>query len=97
MLDATRIADGKIVMLKVVETSKHPYEADIGTFLSSAPLSADPRNHCIPIYEVLQIPDNENKVILVMPLMRVYGNPRFDTIGEAVEFFRQIFEVGGFF
>ncbi|KAL4242379.1 hypothetical protein ABKN59_011982 [Abortiporus biennis] len=29
---------------------------------------------------------------MVFPLLRDYNNPRFDTIGEALEFLRQIFE-----
>lgn len=31
--------------------------------------------------------------ILVMPLLRRYDSPPFNTVGEAVDFFRQIFEV----
>ena len=30
---------------------------------------------------------------MVMPLLRPYDDPNFDTIGEAVECFRQLFEV----
>lgn len=29
-----------------------------------------------------------------MPLLRSYDDPAFDTFGEAVECFRQLFEVG---
>jgi len=93
LLDATRIADGRYVFLKVIKKSVHPYEADIGLFFSSETLASDPRNHCVPIYEVLQLPDDDDKIILVMPLLREYYNPRFDTVGEVVEFFRQVFEV----
>jgi hypothetical protein len=56
-------------------------------------MASDPRNHCVPIYEVLQLPDDEDKLILVMPLLKEYDIPRFDTIGEVVEFFQQLFEV----
>ena len=56
-------------------------------------MASDPRNHSVPIYEVLQLPDDDDKLILVMPLLKEYQIPRFDTIGEVVEFFRQIFEV----
>jgi len=92
-LDATRIADGKFVVLKSTKKSKHPFEAEIGSFFSTPPLATNPANHCVPIYEVLQVPDDEDRVLLAMPLLRQYDNPRFDTFGEVLDFFRQIFEV----
>jgi hypothetical protein len=72
--------------------SKHPFEADIGLFFSFEPMASDSRNHCVPIYEVLQPPD-EDRLILVMPLLKNYRLPQFDTSGEVVEFSRQMFEV----
>ncbi|KAL0952417.1 hypothetical protein HGRIS_006691 [Hohenbuehelia grisea] len=91
-LDARRVSDGKRVMLKRYDKSIHPHEADIAQFLSSEQLLSDPGNHCVPIYEVLQVPDSAEELILVMPELRDYGNPEFETLGELVEFFRQIFE-----
>ena len=91
--DAVRIADGADVALKQVIASEYPYEVDIATYLSSEPLSTDPRNHSVPVYAVIKVPDEEDISLLVMPLLRKYDNPRFDTFGEAVEFFRQMFEV----
>jgi hypothetical protein len=85
MMDATRISDGAYVTLKSIKPSIHPYEAEIGTYLSSEPLASDPKNHCVPIYEVLEVPDVEDTILLVMPLLR--------TVGESVDFFQQIFEV----
>jgi hypothetical protein len=96
IIDATRISDGTYVSLKSLSKSVHPYEADIGTYLTSEPLGSDPTNHCIPINEVLNVPDVENRVILVMPLLRRYNNPAFQTIGEAIYFFTQLFEVGSY-
>lgn len=93
LCDATRISDNVHVVLKSIRPSVHPHEAEIGTFLSSEPLASDPMNHCIPIYEVLTIPDKEDRILLVMPLLRDVYSPPCDTIGEAVDFFAQIFEV----
>ncbi|KII92697.1 hypothetical protein PLICRDRAFT_103575 [Plicaturopsis crispa FD-325 SS-3] len=90
--DAIRIADGSFVSLKKIRRSSHPYEVEIGQFLSSAPLVSDPTNHCVPLIDVLEVPDDEDVVILVMPLLRYYDNPRFDTFGETIEFLRQILE-----
>jgi hypothetical protein len=92
-MDATRVGDGRFVVLKFVQKSRHPFEAEIGSFFSAAPLATDPANHCVPIYEILQVPDEEDVILLVMPLLRRYDDPRFDTFGEVLEFFRQIFEV----
>ncbi|KAI0358593.1 hypothetical protein OH77DRAFT_1449137 [Trametes cingulata] len=92
IMDAKRLSDGAIVILKRVVKTKHPYEAEISQLFSAEALRADPRNHCVPIYEVLESPSDGDVTILVMPFLRPYNAPRFDTIGEAIELFRQLFE-----
>lgn len=67
---------------------------EIGQYLSSEPLASHPKNHCVRIHEVLDMPDSPNEIIIVMPLLRPYNDPRLNSVGEAVAFFRQIFEVG---
>ncbi|KAJ7902316.1 kinase-like domain-containing protein [Mycena leptocephala] len=91
-MDAIRIEDGASVVLKVVSKSEHPDEARIFQYFSSPELASDARNHCLPLLAQLSPPDDEDKVIFVMKLMRKYDSPRFDTFGEVVEFFRQMFE-----
>jgi hypothetical protein len=78
-MDATRISDGASVALKSIKPSVHPYEVEIGTYLSSEPLASDPKNHCVPIYEVLDVPDVDDRVILVMPFLRRYNRPPLQT------------------
>ncbi|EGN92940.1 hypothetical protein SERLA73DRAFT_64928 [Serpula lacrymans var. lacrymans S7.3] len=92
ILDATRIDDGSFVTLKVIVKSRHPFEVDIARYCSSESISSHPNNHCIPVYDVLQVPEDQDKVVMVMPLLRMYNDPPFDTFGEAVECFRQLFE-----
>lgn len=92
-MDAKRVSDGATVAIKRVSRKLHPYELDISQLFSTDPLAADPRNHCVPIYEVLQSPEDSDIILLVMPLLRGYNNPPLQTIGEAVEYFRQVFEV----
>jgi hypothetical protein len=94
LMDAIRISDGKAVGLKKVSKSRHPYEEEIIRFFSSDPLAKDPRNHCVPAFEILSVPDDRDLIIIVMPLLREYDSPRFDTYGEAVECIRQLLEVG---
>jgi hypothetical protein len=87
------MSDGTYVTLKILKPSLHPYEVDIATALCSKQLASDPLNHCVPIYEVIKVPDDNDMVILVMPLLRDWRDPEFETVGEGVDFFRQLFEV----
>ena len=82
-----------MVTLKQISRADHPYEVDIALYFSSEDLVSKPENHCVPIHDVLSLDDDGDFVIIVMPLLRPYTDPRFDTIGEAVECFRQLFEV----
>ncbi|KAJ7140478.1 hypothetical protein C8R43DRAFT_1238429 [Mycena crocata] len=90
VIDAVCVSDGSNVLLKKIKNDVHPHEVEIGKLFTD--LGPSPSNHCVPILRVLQPPDDGNISIIVMPLLRKYDSPRFDTIGEAVEFFRQMFE-----
>ncbi|KAH9834812.1 uncharacterized protein C8Q71DRAFT_766503 [Rhodofomes roseus] len=92
ILDATRLSDGEPVVLKRILTSQHPYEVEITRFLCSEPLASDSRNHCVRLYDVLDVPNEDDMVVLVLPLLRRYDSPPFETVGEAVDFFTQVLE-----
>jgi serine/threonine protein kinase len=47
----------------------------------------------VPILDVLHPPGEDDIMLIVMPLLRSLDSPPFDTVGEAVDFFTQIFEV----
>ena len=89
-MDAKSTSDGTRVMLKRVRVSEHPTEVEITRHLSSI---VDKTNHSPLLKEVLTIPNEDDLRILVFPLLRRFDDPEFDTIGETVEFFRQIIEV----
>ncbi|KAK0491842.1 hypothetical protein EDD18DRAFT_1290915 [Armillaria luteobubalina] len=93
IIDATRTEDDKLVALKKISKMDFPFELGLGTFLSSSPLSDNPRNHCVPVYEVLQSPHDPDVQLIVMPRLREAHTPSFDTVGEFVDAFQQIFEV----
>ena len=93
LLDAARVSDGELVILKRILKSEHPYEVEITKSLSSEPLASDPRNHCVRLYDVLEVPNEDDMVILVLPLLRRYDSPPFETVEEAIDFFSQVFEV----
>ncbi|KAH9920118.1 uncharacterized protein B0H18DRAFT_1193589 [Fomitopsis serialis] len=92
VLDARRLSDGLPVMLKAIDTVIHPFEVEIGRYLSSEQLLHDPRNHCVHMLEVLRDPIDIKKSIIVMPLLKRFGNPEFQTFGEVVAFFKQAIE-----
>jgi len=90
-MDATRKSDGTFVALKRVERDKHPFEEEIAEFLQSDELASDRRNHCVKVVETLELPDHNN-IILVMPLLRGYDDPMFQTVGELIDCLQQLFE-----
>ena len=90
LIDATRIEDGLLVYIKKVRGNSDEFR--IATFFSQPHIREHPRNHCVPILALLDPPQSE-WTIMVMPLLRPFDNPRFVTVGAAVEFVRQLIEV----
>ena len=71
-----------------------PYELEINKLFSTEPLSSSPRNHCVHLLDVIELPNDTP--IIVHPLLRPFYEPPFQTYGEFVTFFAQICEVGSF-
>ncbi len=90
-MDATRISDGKPVMLKRLLVKEGPHELQINKLFSAEPLASDPRNHCAPLLDVIELPNDPP--IMVHSLLRSFYDPKFQTFGEFVTFFAQICEV----
>lgn len=93
IIDATRAADGAFVTLKRLYVLGHPDEINIGKFFQSPEQRADSANHCVPFLDALKVPSDNNQAIIVMPMLRRFDDPRFETIGEAMDFFDQIIRV----
>jgi hypothetical protein len=91
VMDATRISDGNPVMLKLLPPTEGPYELQINRLVSTEPLLSDPRNHCAPLLDVVELP-NEPK-IMVHARLRPFNDPPMQTYGEFVAFFSQLCEV----
>lgn len=92
IISATRISDGAPVILKRLFSDDDIREVEIARLLSAPPNGSHPSNHCMPVIEVLDVPE-ENTMFLVSPFFTAWDSPPFATVGEAVEFFRQIFQV----
>ena len=90
-MDATRISDGRPVMLKRQLREEGPYELEINRLFSTEPLASNPRNHCVRLLDVIELPNDPP--IIVHPLLRPFADPHLQTYGEFVTFFSQICEV----
>lgn len=87
-----RISDGAQVTVKILTEPKHTNQIHFGRLFSSPPHNSDPKNHCVPVYDVLEMPEKGLNFI-VMPYLSFWEIPPFGTIGEVVECIRQMFEV----
>ncbi|KIJ29913.1 hypothetical protein M422DRAFT_36760 [Sphaerobolus stellatus SS14] len=92
LMDATRISDGKMVIMKRLWSPTHDHEIEFNRKFSSGALATDPFNHSNYILDLLEVPGYVGLFLMVMPFMRSYNNPRFLTIGESMDFFQQLFE-----
>ena len=90
-MDARRISDDVPVYIKRVRTDDN--ESQITSMLYSEHLREDPRNHSVPVLEIF--PDDEDPGVsyMVMPLLRLINEPKFDLVEELIEFADQILEV----
>ncbi|KAG8870526.1 hypothetical protein FRB97_009681 [Tulasnella sp. 331] len=90
LIDAIRISDGATIYLKHVPSSSP--EIEIGRFLCSETLRNDPRNHSIPLLDVLEDPSEPDHVILVLPLLRRLDMPKLASVRECVALVEQSLE-----
>ena len=90
-MDATRISDGRYVMPKRLLEEEGPYELQLNRLFSSEPLASNPRNHCAPLLDVIELPNDPP--IMVHSQLHTYYKPPFHTYGEFVAFFGQICDV----
>lgn len=68
-------------------------EIKIATLLSSPALANDPRNHCVPVLDVLKDDIDPNISYVVMPFLQKVDDPPFETLGDIVDFVNQLLEV----
>lgn len=95
-MDATRISDGCVVVIKRVIPADNFEETEIVQYLNGERSRSDARNNAVPALDVLEVPQTERDgpcSLLVMPLLRPFDDPWFETYGEAVAFFTQMFNV----
>ncbi|KAF8178269.1 kinase-like domain-containing protein, partial [Pholiota molesta] len=91
VLDAIRVSDDTKVALKLVKTDR---DIPVLEYLNSPDLLADPRNHTFPLLEKILVPDREDVVFIVMPLLLLaQGNQHpFNYVSEVVDLVQQFLE-----
>ncbi|TEB23485.1 hypothetical protein FA13DRAFT_1639841 [Coprinellus micaceus] len=92
LIDAIRVADDGYVVLKRVPQEAAPDELPILQYFSEEPQHSDPRNRCVDLLDVLKPTDDEGHTIVVMPVLRPFDSPEFDTVGEGLDFIRQMLQ-----
>ncbi|KIY64022.1 hypothetical protein CYLTODRAFT_425595, partial [Cylindrobasidium torrendii FP15055 ss-10] len=86
LIGMIRTLDNAQVMAKHVQGCEEAMVRHLST------LPESPRNHCTPILDLIPTPDNEDGSIMIMPFFLPAHQPLFETVGELLEFFRQMFE-----
>ncbi|KAJ7078432.1 kinase-like domain-containing protein [Mycena belliarum] len=89
VLDATRIHDGRKVILKRVPNDGD--EVKIIKYLTAPSARSDPRNRTIPLLDILPLPDSPWS-FLVMPYCRKFNYPPFHCRYEFLEAMGQFLE-----
>jgi len=87
IIAATRIADKAPVMIKHVSTDTP--ELSIMAKLSSEPLANHPDNRSLPLLDTVLLPDSDDSVYLIVPQLRPFHNPPFETPAEIMHCFRR--------
>ena len=92
VIDATRVSDGRTVVVKRLKRVSNAEEINITRYFSQEAFLADSRNHCVPMVDVLD-PEKGDEVFLVIPLLRYFWTPPVQSVDDAVDFVRQTLEV----
>ncbi|THG95880.1 hypothetical protein EW145_g7886 [Phellinidium pouzarii] len=88
VIDATRLSDGAVVAIKNGKKT----EGSICHHLCIPEKTSNPRNHCVPIFELINDEREPKSHFLVMPLLRRFNDPPFYAVGEVIDFVRQTLE-----
>lgn len=72
---------------------KSSAEASIASYLYSEELRDDIRNHCVPVLDNFEDEMEADTEFIVMPMLRPFESPPFDTVSEALDFVKQLLDV----
>ena len=90
-IDATRMADGKLVYIKRIASSSE--ELQIALFFSDESRKNDARNHAVPILDAFEDSQDPSASYIVMPLLHRLDEPPFSDVCDVLDFVTQTLEV----
>ncbi|KAG6901675.1 hypothetical protein C0995_009230 [Termitomyces sp. Mi166 len=86
LMDAIRISDGVKVVMKCVDTQRR--EVSIAQYLRGLP--REERNHTVPILDILPVPNDESKALIITPMLVSFNLVPFRRVGEFAEMVEQL-------
>ena len=89
MLDAIRMSDNSPVVLRRAAT----WSDEVPILRRLERLRSDPRNRIAPLLDILPLPDSDDELLIVMPLLRVYYDPPFSCPRQVLHALVQLLEV----
>ena len=92
-MDARRMSDNELVLIKKVRSGSA--ELRIACSLYSDTLRNDPRNHCVPVLEILRDSEDEAWSYMVMPFLRYIDDPPFESVENVLDCCEQLLVVSG--
>ncbi|KAI9063466.1 hypothetical protein FKP32DRAFT_1572015 [Trametes sanguinea] len=90
LMDARRTSDDSLVLIKRIHSNST--ELAIATYLNSRELCQDPRNHTVPVLDVLCDPEDDTVSFLVMPFLRNIDDPPFESLENVLDCCEQLLE-----
>ncbi|KAI0334926.1 hypothetical protein GY45DRAFT_1294684 [Cubamyces sp. BRFM 1775] len=90
LMDARRMSDNELVLIKRVRSDSA--ELRIACALYSDTLRNNPRNHSVPVLEILRDPEDETWSYMVMPFLRYIDDPPFESIENVLDCCEQLLE-----
>ncbi|KAH8988764.1 hypothetical protein EDB86DRAFT_2022436 [Lactarius hatsudake] len=91
-MDTTRI--WRPVVLKRLLVEEGSRELEINKLFSTEPLATNPRNHCVCLLDLIQLPGDQPIQSWSIPCCANIMIPRFELSANSSLFFAQICEVG---
>ncbi|CAE6361321.1 unnamed protein product [Rhizoctonia solani] len=94
VLDATRIADDRQVIIKMLLPGHGQGQNELAVLarFSSPELKDHLDNHVVPCLDSFPMPGTESGSFIVMPLLGQYDEPPFKTLAEVHDFLQQLFK-----
>ena len=85
------IGTGQYVAIKRLKAK--PHEIEILQFLSDDERLNDKRNHAVPLLDIFTDSSDPALFFLVMPFLRPFDDPPFQSVDEVIKFIHQTLEV----